>query len=74
MKHCNVCSQDKAPTEFYLRGGGRIGRMHLCKACHRRDVNENRALKAEFYRARGKLRRDADKAARRNYGVIGMNL
>lgn len=52
-QRCVGCGVDKAHTlrNFYACKTGRYGLRIKCKECTKREVNENRALKVEHYRA-----------------------
>lgn len=52
-QRCVSCGVDKAHTlrNFYACKTGRYGLRIKCKECTKRDVYENRALKAGQYRA-----------------------
>lgn len=64
-QRCVGCQVVKAHTlhNFYACKTGKYGLRIKCKECSRRDVYENRALKADQYRAYWK-RRNADPARR----------
>ena len=50
LKRCFKCAVEKPLSEFYkhpMMGDGHLGK---CKACARKDVNENRAKRIEYYR------------------------
>ena len=49
---CKQCGRELDLTKgFYRHRHYATGRMTTCKRCHKRNVEENRALKAEHYRA-----------------------
>ena len=50
MKTCFKCGVEKPLTDFYKHPGMSDGRLNKCKECNKRDVRENRAAKADYYR------------------------
>jgi len=50
MKKCFKCGSEKAITEFYKHPEMSGGHVNKCRECNKRDVRENRAKKAEYYR------------------------
>lgn len=55
MKTCTRCGETKALSGFYRHPRGAQGRDSVCKPCKRKAVNENRELKADFYRERQRM-------------------
>lgn len=49
-KICKDCLVEKDIGRFYKSAANADGYRHDCKLCHRRNVAENRAAKAEYYR------------------------
>jgi hypothetical protein len=49
-KRCKDCGELKNIGWFYRQACYRDGHMNICKVCKRRQVAENRELKAEYYR------------------------
>jgi len=49
-KPCKQCGTVKALRGFYRHPTYRDGHMNTCKACVIKNVAENRALKADYYR------------------------
>ena len=50
-KTCTKCGVEQSVRGFYRAPRGRLGYMARCKPCHLQEVEENRALKADYYRA-----------------------
>jgi uncharacterized protein YlaI len=42
MKTCTECKDEKSLSEFYAHPRGNLGRMHVCKNCHRARVTLRR--------------------------------
>lgn len=59
MKACMKCGEVQPPDNFYRHPGMADGMLGKCKECTKKDVNENRKRKIEYYREldrkRGKL-------------------
>lgn len=67
-KACRTCGIEKVLCrQFYRHPTCRDGYMHICKACHRREVLENKALKREHYNALGRRHYARRVDARRRY-------
>lgn len=49
-KLCKQCLVEKDIGRFYVQACYRDGHMNICKMCHKANVNENKELKAEYYR------------------------
>lgn len=56
MKKCIKCGEQKLVDEFYRHPKMSDGHLSKCKTCTKRDVRENRAKKADYYKAFDKLR------------------
>jgi hypothetical protein len=50
-KRCFKCQEEKPLTDFYAHPMMKDGRLNKCKACNRRDVQENYEKRADQYRA-----------------------
>lgn len=50
VKTCFKCNAEKPITEFYVHPRMEDGRLNKCKACARRDVQENREKNIDYYR------------------------
>ena len=57
-KQCFKCLSDKPLTAFYAHPQMTDGRLGKCKECTKRDVEENRKSKPEYYREYEVSRRD----------------
>lgn len=67
-KVCFKCGVDKALTEFYRHPMMADGRLNKCKECSKRDARENRARRADYYRAYDRKRGNRQSAEyRRSY-------
>ena len=49
MKICFKCGVEKPLIDFYKHPSMADGHVNKCKECSKRDVNENRELKSEYY-------------------------
>ena len=56
MKKCFKCGVEKELDAFYKHPHMKDGRVGKCKECNKRDVRENRASKAGYYREYDKRR------------------
>lgn len=56
MKKCFKCKKDKPKSEFYKHSQMKDGTINKCKDCTKKDVSENRADRADYYRAYEKNR------------------
>ena len=59
MKPCNQCHNTKPLSEFYRHPKTADGYLPHCKECHKQNVKENRARKADRYREYEKSRATA---------------
>ena len=51
MKKCFKCGEEKELAAFYKHPQTADGLLGKCKQCSRKDVKENRELRAEYYKA-----------------------
>lgn len=58
-KKCQKCGESKPRADFYPHPKAADGLLSKCKTCHKRDVRENRALKADKYKEYEKSRAPA---------------
>lgn len=56
MKICFKCNQSKDTLEFYKHLGMKDGLLSKCKACCKKDVNDNRLKNYDYYREFDKKR------------------
>lgn len=49
IKTCFKCGAEKPLTEFYKHSQMADGHVNKCKTCNKKDVNDNRELKSEYY-------------------------
>jgi len=68
-KVCKQCGEEKAIRSFYRHSHYADGHMTVCKVCHASNVEANRELKWEQYRAwkRSWSERPENVAKRREY-------
>jgi hypothetical protein len=69
VKTCFACNRLLPPQSFYRHPAMADGRLNKCKLCTRKDVNDNREAKAEYYRAYDRERASSPErvAARASY-------
>lgn len=73
MKRCTKCGTQKPATEFYDRGGGRLGKMAQCKECIREKSRTYREKNLEAARERSRqyrrkhLQEEREKSRRAYY-------
>lgn len=49
-KICFKCGAEKPLTDFYKHSKMPDGHVNKCKECNKKDVRENRKIKADYYR------------------------
>lgn len=49
-KECFKCGEVKILSDFYKHAQMKDGHVNKCKACNKKDVSENRSLRADYYR------------------------
>lgn len=67
MKTCFKCGVNKDLADFYKHPKMADGRVNKCKECNKMDVRENRAAKADQYRAYDAKRYQDDPAIRERH-------